>query len=132
AYITVRVLQRADLSAIWHRPGTGASSYPGRFWLAVDLVVAQPVSWLPLVADYNRFARRTRASAVGTFAGYADGNAWFYALGAVLVLGAGLTDVTPAGLGKAMGALAGGAVVLLALLVGETDEAFADIYSSAV
>jgi nucleobase:cation symporter-1, NCS1 family len=132
AYITVRVLQSANLTAIWRRPGAGPSTYPGRFWLAVDLVIAQPVSWLPLVADYNRFAKRARSSAVGTFAGYAVGNAWFYALGALLVLGTGLTDVTPGGLGRAVGALAGGAVVLLALLVGETDEAFADIYSSAV
>lgn len=132
AYITIRVLRSANLQAIWRRSGAGPPTYPGRFWLAVDLVIAQPVSWLPLVADYNRFARRARSSALGTFAGYAVGNAWFYALGAVLVLGAGLTDVTPAGLGRAMGALAGGAVVLLALLVGETDEAFADIYSSAV
>lgn len=132
AWITIQLLRTADLSAIWHRHGAGAGSYPGTFWLAVDLVIAQPVSWLPLVADYNRFARRPRASGAGTFAGYALGNAWFYSLGAVLVLGAGLTDVTPAGLGRAIAALAGGGAVLAALLVGETDEAFADIYSSAV
>jgi NCS1 family nucleobase:cation symporter-1 len=132
AYITVRVLQTANLSSLWHRPGVGGTSYPGHFWLAVDLVIAQPVSWLPLVADYNRFARRGVSGAAGTYWGYAAGNAWFYALGAVLALTAGLTAATPAGLGKAIGALAGGAVVLVALLVGETDEAFADIYSSAV
>jgi len=132
AYITVKVLQAANLSAIWHRPGEGGSSYPGHFWLAVDLVIAQPVSWLPLVADYNRFARRGVSGAAGTYWGYALGNAWFYALGAVLALAAGLTAATPAALGRSIGALAGGAVVLLALLVGETDEAFADIYSSAV
>ena len=68
----------------------------------------------------------------GTFAGYAVGNAWFYLLGALLVLSAGLTDLTPAGVGDALATLAGGTVVLLALLVGETDEAFADIYSAAV
>src|SRR5439155_986599 len=48
------------------------------------------------------------------------------------VLGAGLSDKSPAGLGQAIASLAGGWVVLLALLVGESDEAFADIYSSAV
>jgi purine-cytosine permease-like protein len=57
---------------------------------------------------------------------------WFYTLGALLVLGAGLADATPAGLAQAMAALAGGWIVLLTLLVGETDEAFADIYSAAV
>src|SRR5947208_1921386 len=91
-----------------------------------------PVSWLPLAADYNRFGRRGVSSAAGTFWGYAVGNFWFYALGALLVLGAGLTDTSPAGLGTAIASLAGGGVVLLALLVGETDEAFADVYSAAV
>jgi len=129
-WITIRVLTTADLGTIWHQPGQGG--FPGSFWLAVDLVIVMPVSWLPLVADYNRFARRGASTAAGTYLGYALGNAWFYALGALLVLGAGLSNTTPAGLGEAIAALAGGWVVLLALLVGETDEAFADIYSAAV
>jgi len=127
-WITFKVLTTASLGTVWHRPGEGGLP----FWLAVDLVIAMPVSWLPLVADYNRFARKDGSSAAGTYVGYAIGNVWFYALGALLVLAAGLSDVSPAGLGQAIAALAGGWVVLLALLVGETDEAFADIYSAAV
>jgi NCS1 family nucleobase:cation symporter-1 len=130
AWITIRVLTTADLADLWRRPGTGG--FPGTFWLAVDLVIAMPVSWLPLVADYTRFGRRGSGSAVGTFLGYAVGNIWFYALGALLVLSAALADPTPAGLGQAIASLAGGWIVLLAILVGETDEAFADIYSAAV
>ncbi len=130
-WITIRLLTTADLGAVWHRAGAGG--YPGGFWLAVDLVVAMPVSWLPLVADYNRFARRGVSSAAGTFWGYAIGNAWFYAVGALLVASARLVPFpTPADLGVAIAGLAGGWVVLLALLVGETDEAFADVYSAAV
>jgi putative hydroxymethylpyrimidine transporter CytX len=130
-WITVRLLTRGDLAAMWHAPGKGG--FPGHFLLAVDLVIVMPVSWLPLVADYNRFAKRGVTGALGTFAGYAIGNAWFYALGALLVLAAGLPSfATPGDLGSAVVSLAGGWVVLLALLVGETDEAFADIYSSAV
>jgi NCS1 family nucleobase:cation symporter-1 len=128
AWITFRVLTTADLSNVWHGPGQGGLP----FWLAVDLVIAMPVSWLPLVADYNRFARRGVSSTAGTYWGYAAGNVWFYSLGALLVLGASLSDPSPAGLGQAIAALAGGWIVLLALLVGETDEAFADIYSAAV
>lgn len=131
AWITIRVLTTVDLGTVWHRPGAGG--YPGSFWLAVDLVIAMPVSWLPLVADFNRFARRGVSSASGTFWGYALGNAWFYALGALLVAGSRLIPFpSPADLGLAIAGLAGGWVVLLALLVGETDEAFADIYSAAV
>lgn len=128
AWITIRVLTSAHLTTVWSRPGTGAIT----FWLGVDLVIAQPVSWLPLVADYNRFARPGSRSALGTYTGYAIGNVWFYALGALLVLGGGLVEASPAGLAQSIASLAGGWVVLLTLLVGETDEAFADIYSSAV
>jgi nucleobase:cation symporter-1, NCS1 family len=127
-WITIRVLTTVSLGSVWDRPGQGGLP----FWLAVDLVIAMPVSWLPLVADYNRFARKGSSAAAGTYAGYALGNTWFYALGALLVLGAGMSGVSPAGLGEAIAALAGGWIVLLALLVGETDEAFADIYSAAV
>ncbi len=90
-----------------------------------------PISWLPLVADYNRFARPGAGGFAGTYWGYLAGNVWFYALGALLVLAAGAgADVF--GIGTAIAASAGGAVVLIALLVGESDNAFADIYSAAV
>jgi nucleobase:cation symporter-1, NCS1 family len=127
AWLTYRVLVTADLGAIWRAPGEGGLP----FWLAVDLVVVMPLSWLPLVADYNRFARPGVSTFAGTYFGYLVGNTWFYALGALLVLAAGATpDV--AGIGSAIGALAGGALVLVVLLVGETDQAFANIYSAAV
>lgn len=127
-WITFATLTASDLGSLWSRPGAGGVP----FWLAVDLVIVMPVSWLPLVADYNRFAREPWPSAGGTFVGYALGNVWLYALGALLAVGAGLAAPAPGPLGEAIAAVAGGAVVLLALLVGETDEAFADIYSAAV
>jgi nucleobase:cation symporter-1, NCS1 family len=127
AWITFRVLTTTDIAELWSRPGLGGVP----FWSAVDLVIVMPVSWIPLIADYNRFARRARGAAAGTFLGYLLANVWFYALGALLVLGAGsLPSVT--GLADGILALAGGTLVLLILLVGETDEAFADIYSAAV
>jgi nucleobase:cation symporter-1, NCS1 family len=126
-WITVKVLAAADLHAIWSRPGVGGLP----FWLGVDLVIAMPISWLPLVADYSRFGREPRAAFVGTATGYALGNVWFYLLGALLVLAAGSgTDVLD--LGTTIAAAAGGGVVLLALLVGESDNAMANVYSSAV
>jgi nucleobase:cation symporter-1, NCS1 family len=127
-WITVRLLMTPNLAMLWSRPGTGGMP----FWVGVDLVISQPVSWLPLVADYSRFARSPRAAAGGTYWGYVAGNIWFYLLGALLVLAAGLSEATPVGLAQAVAALAGGWIVMLTLLVGETDEAFADIYSAAV
>ena len=126
-WLTFRLLTVADLGALWSAPAAGGLP----FWLAVDLVIAMPVSWLPLVADYDRFATSPRAAAVGTYAGYAIGNAWFYALGVLLVLAAGAApDVLD--IGTTIAAAAGGGVVLLALLVGESDQAMANVYSSAV
>ncbi|MGH2652020.1 MAG: purine-cytosine permease family protein, partial [Actinomycetota bacterium] len=130
AWITFRLLVEADLGAVWARPAEGG--FP-TFWQGVDLVIALPVSWIPLVADYSRFARRGTSSAGGTYIGYLVANVWFYAIGALLVLGAGVPAFPgPAAVGEGILTLAGGTIVLLALLVGETDEAFADIYSASV
>jgi NCS1 family nucleobase:cation symporter-1 len=127
AWLTVRLVVVGDLGAIWSAPGSGGLP----FWAAVDIVIAMPVSWLPLVADYNRFAAGETGAFAGTYVGYAVGNVWFYALGALLVLAAGAgPDVLD--IGTTIAATAGGGVVLLALLVGETDQAMANVYSSAV
>ena len=126
-WITARVLAVADLGSLWRAPGEGGLP----FWLAVDLVVVMPISWLPLAADYNRFAASAGRGFAGTYWGYLTGNVWFYGLGALLVLAAGArADV--AGIGSSIATVAGGPLLLLALLVGESDNAFADIYSSAV
>jgi putative hydroxymethylpyrimidine transporter CytX len=101
------------------------------FLLAVDLVIVMPVSWLPLVADSTRFARRERGVFSATFVGYAVGNAWFYILGALLVLQA-LAEPDALSTGRAIVGLAGGSVLVLGLLVGEAPNAFADVYSAAV
>jgi len=113
-------------------PGTGG--WP-TFGLAVDLVIAMPISWLPLVADYSRFGIGSRSAGWGTGIGYLVANIWLYTLGALIVLGSGQT-AEPAGIALGVLAIAGGTVAgllfLVGLLVGETDEAFADIYSGAV
>ncbi len=125
-WISIEVVRSFPLGSAWHAPGSGGLP----FWLAVDLVIVMPLSWLPLAADYNRFAREGSRGAVGTYVGYLVGNAWFYALGVLLVLAGAGADAL--GIGTTVVALAGGAVLLLALLVGESDNAFADIYSTAV
>lgn len=127
AWITVEVLGAADVGALWLMPGEG--DLP--FWLAVDLVIVMPISWLPLAADYSRFARPSSRAVAGTYAGYLAGNVWFYSLGVLLALGAG-ASADAVGIGTSIVTLAGGGLVLLALLVGESDNAFADIYSAAV
>src|SRR4030095_2576741 len=36
------------------------------FFVALDIVIAMPISWMPLVSDYNRFAKTSRGAFLGT------------------------------------------------------------------
>lgn len=132
ALVTILVLTQDGLIGAITAPGVG--DFP-TFGLALDLVIAMPISWLPLVADYNRYARGAGAALKGTFFGYLVANIWLYSLGALLVLGTG-AEASPAGIAAGVLAVAGGSVAgvlfLVGLLAGEADEAFADIYSGAV
>jgi len=98
--------------------------------LGLDLVVAMPISWWPLIADYNRFAQSNRKAFVGTTVGYATANLWFYVLGAAMVLAFGLTDPSDVFAAAIVGVF--GPLVLVAILADETDNGFADIYSTSV
>jgi putative hydroxymethylpyrimidine transporter CytX len=127
AYLTWWALHDAHLGALWSRPGKGGLS----FWQGVDLTVAMPVSWLPLAADYTRFARSRGDAFWGTAVGYFLPNVWLYALGAILLLTRGLTDA-PSVLAAIATGGAGAAIALVALGVDETKEPFANVYSAAV
>ncbi len=99
--------------------------------LGLDVVIAMPISWWPLVADYNRFARSRRTAFVGTTIGYVAANSWFYLLGAALVLVLGLSADPSAIFGEAIVGFYGG-LALVAILADETDNGFANIYSTSV
>jgi nucleobase:cation symporter-1, NCS1 family len=128
AYLTWWTLHDADLGALWSQPGKGG--FP-TFWQGVDLMVAMPVSWLPLAADYTRFSRDGRSAFWGTAVGYFLPNVWLYALGAVLLLTRGLSDA-PAVLTAIASGGAAAAIALVALVVDESKVPFANVYSSAV
>jgi len=123
-WLTWNLLSKHDLTALMNRPGTGDMT----FGAGIDLVVAMPLSWLPLIADYTRFGRSAGGTFRGTLLGYGIANIWFYALGAVYALAAGGGDAL---LTIALAQAAGG-IALLLILVDEVDNAFADIHSAAV
>ncbi len=126
-YLTWWALDGADLGALWDAEGEGGLSV----WQGADIVVGVTVSWVPYAADYTRFSRTRRGAFWGTGLGYLVPDAWLLGLGAILVLSRGIDD--PAALPVAV--VAGGfaaIVALFALLVTETDEAFANAYSAAV
>ena len=130
-WITIALLLSYDIGALLTQPGTGDVT----FWVGVDLVVALPISWFPLVADYSRFSRDRRSAVWGTAVGYFVPQVWFYALGALLVLTAGVVsdpDAPVASLLAGIAGVTGGWIALIALLIDETDEGFANVYSTAV
>ena len=118
--IIINLTSSADLAALIASPGKGMS-----FFSALDLVIAMPISWLPLVADYNRFAKKSKSALWGTFIGFTMTNILFY-FGGVLL---GTFDVI--GIVIAIQAMFFGFLMLL-LIVDEADNAFADVYSAAV
>lgn len=123
AWLTWRLVANHDLTAVFSQPGTGELS----FGSGLDLVIAMPVSWLPLAADYSRFGRPGARMGRGSAAGFFLANVWFFLLGATYQrLGYAGGDMLAASL-----AAAGGGLALILILIDETDNAFADIYSAA-
>jgi len=124
------------IALIFKSPDVGLRYAPQYFTgttsllLALDLVIAMPISWWPLISDYNRFARSSKDSWVGTTAGYTIANTVFYMLGAGL-MALGIASGEPNFL-AVIGLLGLGAFPLLIILVDETDNAFANVYSTAV
>jgi putative hydroxymethylpyrimidine transporter CytX len=121
-------LHAKGLEAFWARPGDGGMSLFG----ALDLVIAMPVSWLPLVADYARHGKRGAGGLGGAFGGtwlgYAAANIWCYALGVMVVSVAEPgTDMLAALL-----LAQGGLVALGLILIDELDNAYGDVYSGSV
>ena len=125
-WITYRLVTAptAALVPLWGGDWTKAG-------LGLDLVIAMPISWWPLIADYNRFAASGRKAFAGTTIGYGLANSWFYLLGAVMVLVLGLQGDTSAVFAEAIVGVYGG-LALLAILADETDNGFANIYSTSV
>ena len=126
-YLTWWVLDKSNLHHFWHARGEGGLSLGA----GIDLVIGSVVSWTPLAADYTRFSRNRTSAFLGAGIGYFVPTLWCFGLGALLVLARNVTDA--AALPAAVAA--GGAVsafALLALTVDESDEAFADVYSTAV
>jgi nucleobase:cation symporter-1, NCS1 family len=126
-YLTWWALDKADLRQLWHSHGTGGVS----LGQGIDLVIASVMSWTPLAADYTRFSRDRRSGFLGTGVGYFVPTLWCFGLGAVLVLGRGLSEPSQIPSAVASGSVLA-VVALLMLTVDESDEAFADIYSTAV
>ena len=120
AYLFVQVLRRP-------LPALTEGSWSG-FWKATDIVIALPISWLPLAADYSRHSRTPRAACGGAALGYGAATIAFFALGVL----AQASDLAGDDVIASLLALPAGTLALLILVIDEVDEVFANIYSTVV
>ena len=119
----IGLAQAQGLAALWQRQGEGGMGVMP----ALDLVIAMPISWLPLVADYARHGRSGVGALRGAWAGYAVANIWCYALGVLVALTLPSQDLVTALL-----LAQGGLIALSLILIDEVDNAYGDVYSGAV
>jgi putative hydroxymethylpyrimidine transporter CytX len=99
---------------------------PVSLMLAIELSIAMPVSWLPLVGDYSYKADKPVTAALMPFAGYFAGSVLMYALGLFIAVQGG-GDIFTFIAGSRFRLIAC-AVVLLSTLT----TAFLDLYSAVV
>lgn len=131
-WLSVQFVMQANsasggFSAFWNAPGKGGMSTIA----AIDLVMAMPVSWLPLVADYARYGKESNGSKNamrGTWMGYAIANIWCYGLGVLVVS----TSAPGADLVTTLLLAQFGLIALGLILVDELDNAYGDVHSGAV
>ena len=122
-YVGYRILSTVGLSGLRAVNQGGGMS----FGYATDLVIAMPLSWLPLVADYSRFGRSAPGSFFGSWTGYFVSSFLMYALGLTAALATGTADIVGILTGLGMGAAA-----LFIVAFSTLTTAFLDVYSSAV
>ena len=127
ALMTWRVLQAfplTDLHAVPRDP-----SLP--FGVGLDLVVVMPISWLPLVADYTRYARHPVRGTAGTWLGYFMASTWMYLIGlsAALATGSSTPDSMVIPLLADTGWVG---PALLIVLVSTLTTTFLNIFSNAI
>lgn len=94
---------------------------------ALELSIIMPLSWLPLIADYTRFAKSEKQGAYGSFIGYFLGSSWMFIIGLGAAIVSNNADPSVMMLAANLGMAALGIVVLSTVTT-----TFLDIYSAGV
>ncbi|MFI9593667.1 purine-cytosine permease family protein [Nonomuraea sp. NPDC052265] len=135
-YVTAGVI----VSLIWFTVSFlgEAPTYTGGSWTAfapaVDYVIALSVSWVPMAADFARHSRSSRAAFTGVVGGYTVAQVACLALGVYAVAVAGAQAVAADGMVVFQPFVAAplGALFFGILVLRETDQSFANVYSTTV
>ncbi|GHH65220.1 cytosine permease [Streptosporangium violaceochromogenes] len=104
------------------------------FAASVDFVIALSVSWVPVAADYARHSRSSRAAFTGIVGGYTVAQVACLAVGvyAVALAGHSVVKLQPTAVFAPFVAAPLGALFFGILVLRETDQSFANVYSTAM
>ncbi|WP_037348649.1 putative hydroxymethylpyrimidine transporter CytX [Selenomonas sp. F0473] len=106
---------------------TSAAEETMSFAMTLELSIAMPLSWLPLISDYTRAAERPVAAAAVSAAVYGLVSCWMYFIGMGAAILAGTSDIAQMMLHAGLGAAGLGIVVLSTVTT-----TYLDAYSAGV
>jgi len=112
---------------VFKEPGGIAPAGSLSFGAAVELSVAMPLSWLPLISDYTRMAARPGAAALASGVVYFLVSCWMYAIGLGAALFAGSGDVAAILVRAGLGLMG-----LLIVIFSTVTTTYLDAYSAGV
>lgn len=111
--------------------GGGAPAAAGddslSFGAAVELAVAMPLSWLPLISDYTREAEKPRAATLASAVVYGVVSCWMYVIGMGAAIFTGGSDIAQIMLEAGLGAAA-----LAILVLSTVTTTFLDAWSAGI
>ncbi|MDZ4197847.1 MAG: putative hydroxymethylpyrimidine transporter CytX [Kiritimatiellia bacterium] len=115
----------------WRELWVASAAPTMSFMLGLDLVIAMPISWMPLVSDYTRHAAVPGRGLRGTGWGYFLVSSWMFAVGLIAAVATG-SDAPQIMLLQLMGERHLLIPALLIVLLSTLTTTFLDIYSNAV
>ena len=117
------------LSVVIFRNGTpaGAGGEALSFGAAVELSVAMPLSWLPLISDYTREAENPVKATAASAVTYGTVSCWMYIIGMGAAIFTGESDIAAIMVKAGLG-IAG----LLIIVLSTVTTTFLDAYSAGI
>ncbi len=125
--MTYVLFKQHGISKLMGIPPTGELP----FMVGLDYVIIMPISWLPLVCDYSRYARSDKGSFWGTWIGYFIVSSWMYVIG----LSAALATKSPTPESMVLELMVSFGLVIPAMIIvlfSTFTTTFLDIYSTSV
>jgi putative hydroxymethylpyrimidine transporter CytX len=104
-----------------------AASEAMSFGAAVELAVAMPLSWLPLISDYTREAEKPGKATLASVLVYGLISVWMYIIGMGAALYTGESDIA-----KVMAKAGLGVAALVILILSTVTTTFLDAWSAGI